>query len=68
MTCLKKKKYKSILFFPCAGSSLLCGLFSSCSEWELLFIAVCSLLIAWLLLLQNTGSMYVGSVVVAPRL
>ena len=25
--------YLCILFFGCVGSSLLCGLFSSCNEW-----------------------------------
>ena len=40
--------FKIILFiyFCCAGSLLLHGLFSSCSEEGLLFIAVCRLLIA----------------------
>ena len=38
---------KIILFiFGCAGSSLLCGLFSTCSERELLSISVRGLLIA----------------------
>ena len=37
-------------------SSLLCGLFSSCGEWGLLFIAVHRLLIAVASLLQNMGS------------
>ena len=29
-----------LFIFGCAGSSLLCGVFCSCSEWELLFVAV----------------------------
>ena len=33
---------------------------SSCSEQGLLFVAVCGLLIAWLLLLRSTGSRCVG--------
>ena len=37
---LKKKK----LSFGCAGSSLLCRFFSSCSEPGLLFVIVCGLL------------------------
>ena len=37
-----------------------CGLFSGCVEWGLLFVAVCGLLIGWLLLLQSTGSRRVG--------
>ena len=43
-------------FFSCVGSSLLCGLFSSCSKWQLLsscgFIAVASL--------EATGSRALG--------
>ena len=38
-----------------------CGIFSSCSEWALLFVAVRRLLIGWLLLLQSTGSRRAGS-------
>ena len=36
---------KMILFiyFGCAGSSLLHGLFSGCTEWGLLFAVVCRL-------------------------
>ena len=38
---------KIVLFiFGCAGSSLFCGLFSTCSEWELLSVSVHGLLIA----------------------
>ena len=33
-----------ILFIGCAGSLLLCGVFSSCSERVLLSVAVCGLL------------------------
>ena len=36
--------FKFIVFFGCAGASLLHGLFSSCSEWGLLPVAVCGLL------------------------
>ena len=36
----KKKNY----FFACAGSLLLCRLFSSYREWGLLCVAVCGLL------------------------
>ena len=45
------------LFLGCAGSSLLCGLFSSCGEQGLLFIVAHRLLIAVasLVLLQNMG-------------
>ena len=49
---LEGKKPISFLFFKiiylsvCAGSSLLCGLFASCSEWELLSGVVCRLLVA----------------------
>ena len=49
---LEGKKPISFLFFKiiylsvCAGSSLLCGLFASCSEQELLSGVVCGLLIA----------------------
>ena len=66
----KKTKHTFIYLFllGCAGSSLLHRLFSSCSEWELLFIAVCRLLIAWALLLWSMGSRHVGSIVEAPRL
>ena len=34
------------LFIDCAGSSLLCGLFSRCGEHGLSLVAVCGLLIA----------------------
>ena len=37
-----------------------CGRFSSCSEWGLLFVVVLRLLIGWLLLLQSTGSRHAG--------
>ena len=36
------------------------GLFSSCGERGLLFVAVRGLLIGWLLLLESTGSRRVG--------
>ena len=49
------------LFFGCIGSSLLrVGFLSSCGERGLLFVAVCGLLIAWLLLLWSMGSRCVG--------
>ena len=35
-----------VYIYDCAMSSLPCGLFSSCSEQGLLFVAVCGLLIA----------------------
>ena len=38
--------FKIIYLSVCAGSPLLCGLFSSCSGWELLSGMVCGLLIA----------------------
>ena len=38
--------FNMILFiFGCAGSWMLCGLFSGCSEWRLLLVAVCRLLV-----------------------
>ena len=45
------------LFLGCAGSPLLCGLFSSCGEQGLLSVVACRLLIAVasLVLLQNMG-------------
>ena len=47
---------KIILFnFGCAGSSLLCQLFSCCSKWGLLFVVVCRLFLQWFLLLQSTA-------------
>ena len=42
--------------FGCARSSLLHGLFFSCGDWELLFIAVHGLLIVVASLLQSMGS------------
>ena len=54
--------------FDCAGSLLLCGLFSSCSEWRLLFVVVLGLLTAVAFLLHSTGSRRTGSVVAALRL
>ena len=53
-----------ILTGDCAGSSLLHGLFSSCDELGLLFLAVCRLLIAMASLFVE----HVNSVVVVPRL
>ena len=37
---------KNVCIFGCAGSLLLCGLFSSCSEQRLLFIVLRRLLTA----------------------
>ena len=52
MFCIKK----ILLFiFGCAGSSLLCGLFSTCSERELLSISVRGLLIAVVSLVVEHG-------------
>ena len=34
-----------LFILGCAGSSLLCALLSSCGEQELLFVAICRLLI-----------------------
>ena len=39
----------------CAGSSLLCALLSSCGELELLFVAICRLLIVVASLLMEHG-------------
>ena len=36
-------------------SLLLCGIFSGCSKWGLLFIAVCGLLIAVVSLVKEHG-------------
>ena len=50
--------FKIILFifiFGCAGSLLLCGLFSSCSEWGLLLVAAGGLLIAVASLVVERG-------------
>ena len=38
--------FVAVVLFGCVGSLLLCGLFSSCSEWRLLFVVVCGLLTA----------------------
>ena len=51
--------------FGCAGSSLLHRLFSSCSEWGLLFVEVCGLLIAVASLVADHGLQNRGSRVVA---
>ena len=45
LTILLFEKKKKKFSFGCARSSLLCGLFSSCSEQGVLFTAVCGLLI-----------------------
>ena len=39
------KIFNNLIVFGCAGSSLLHGLFSSCSEWGLHFVAIQGLLI-----------------------
>ena len=47
---------KIILFnFGCAGSSLLCQLFSCCSKWGLLFVVVCRLFLAVVSLVTEHG-------------
>ena len=46
--------------FGCAESSLLCRLFSSCSEWGYSLAAVRRLLIAVASLLQSMGSVVLG--------
>ena len=43
-----------LFIFGCAGSSLLCGLFCSCSKQGLLFLVVHGLLLWWLLLLWSS--------------
>ena len=68
LTVLFKNIYIYLLTFGCAGSSLLCGLFSSCGDWGLL--SSCS---AWAShcsgFLQNRRLQDKrASVVVAPRL
>ena len=50
--------FSTLFIFGCAGSSL-CGLFSSCSEWNLLFLGVLRLLIV-VVLLWRTGSRHSG--------
>ena len=70
------KKFLFIFTFGCAGSSLLCELFSSCSEWRLLsscnawlLIAVASLVVEHNKALGYMGFSIatVGSAIVAPR-
>ena len=51
--------------FGCAGSSLLHRLFSSCSEWGLLFVEVCGLLIVVASLVADHGLQSRSSRVVA---
>ena len=48
------------IFISCSGSSLLCRLLFSCSEWGLVFIAVCNFSIWWLFQLQSMGSKCAG--------
>ena len=45
----------SLFIFGCVGSSLLHRLFSSCGEWELLFVAVRGLLTAGASLVAEHG-------------
>ena len=45
-----------VFLFGCAGSSLLCRLFSSCGKRGFLLGAVHRLLLRWLLLLRSTGA------------
>ena len=47
--------YIILFIFGCAGSLLLRGLFSSCGEWGLLFLAGRRLLITVASLLWSTG-------------
>ena len=44
-----------IFICGCAGSSLTCGLFSSCAEQGLLLVAVCGLLIVVASLVAERG-------------
>ena len=62
----KKNNLKNFFIFDCAGSFLLHRLFSSCSEWGLVFIALLRLLIAVASFVANWG--HRASVVVASRL
>ena len=48
--------FNYIFLYGCSGFPLLCGLFSSCSKWGLLLVAVRGLLLGQLLLLQSMGS------------
>ena len=57
-----------VFIFDCAVSSLLCGLFSSCSEQRLPFVASCTLLVAVASLAAEHSLQSVeSSVVAAPR-
>ena len=57
----KKKKFIYLLIFGHAGSLLLCGLLSNCSEWGLLSsCGVPPSLLWYLLLLWSTGSRPAG--------
>ena len=51
---LDSEKIIYLFIFGCAGSLLLCGLFSRCGEWGLLSSVGFSLW--WLLLLHSMGS------------
>ena len=65
-----------LLSFGCAGSSLLCGLFSGCREWGQLSGCGAQALTAGASLAVDAGSRvcglqqlyHMGSVAVAPRL
>ena len=58
LVSLFKKIY---LFLAALGLRCCAWAFSSCSEWGLLFVAVCGLLsLRWLLLLQSRGSRCAG--------
>ena len=48
------------LFMAVLGLRCCAWAFSSCGDQGLLFVAVCGLLIQWLLFLQSTGSRHVG--------
>ena len=52
-------KLRIYLFFCCAGSSLLCGLFSGCSEWARLSVCGVGSLLRWPPL-WGSGSRHMG--------
>ena len=70
ISCLFLKLILLIYLFnqSCTGSLLLRGLFSSCSKWELLFIAVHELLIVVASLVVDHRLQVPGSVVATHRL
>ena len=62
---LFKKIFMYLFIFGCAGSSLLCRFFSSCSEPGLLFLVVCRLLTLVASLVEHRLSSAWASIVVA---